>query len=218
MIPVNRQQTALAVAAFALTLSGAPSATAAAPVCPPGVPEGVGCGEPSLRAARAGTYVLDPTHASVIARVSHVGYSYSVFRFGRLDGTLRWDPADPARSMLEATVWTASIETPVEGFAKQLSGDGFLKSATFPQAVFTSTAFRRTSATQGRVEGQLTMMGHTRPVTFDVKLVGAGAGFGGKPRIGIEGHASLDPKDFGLPAVFDQPIKLMLDVEFERTS
>jgi len=148
--------------------------------------------------------VLDPTHASVIARVSHVGYSYSVFRFGRLDGTLRWDPADPARSMLEATVWTASIETPVEGFAKQLSGDGFLKSATFPQAVFTSTAFRRTSATQGRVEGQLTMMGHTRPVTFDVKLVGAGAGFGGKPRIGIEGHASLDPKDFGLPAVFDQ--------------
>ena len=47
----------------------AAGATAAAPVCPPGVPEGVGCGEPSLRAARAGTYVLDPTHASVIARV-----------------------------------------------------------------------------------------------------------------------------------------------------
>lgn len=215
---MNRQHLALAVGAFALSLSAAPSVSGAAPACPPGVPEGVGCGEPSLQAARAGTYVLDPTHASVIARVPHLGYSYSVFRFGKLDGTLVWNPADLARSKLEATVWTASIETPVEGFAKQLSGDGFLKTAAFPQATFASTAFRPTSATQGRVEGQLTLMGRTRPVTFEVSLIGAGAGFGGKPRIGVEGHASLDPRDFGLPPVFDQPIRLVLDVEFERTS
>lgn len=207
----------LALAALVLTL-GLGSAAAAAPKCPPGVPEGVGCGAPDLKLAAAGTYKIDPTHTSVIARVPHIGYSYSVFRFGKVDGTLVWDPARPAASTLEATVWPASIETPVEGFAKELSGEAFLKTAAFPQATFKSTAFRQTGPTKGQVAGTLTLMGHTRPIVIDVQLVGAGSGFGGKPRIGIEGQTSLRPQDFGLPPVFDQPIKLMLDVEFERAS
>jgi polyisoprenoid-binding protein YceI len=214
---MNRQHLALATAALALSLAAAPVA-AAAPTCPPGVPEGVGCGEPSLRAATAGTYKVDASHTSVIARVPHLGYSYSVFRFGKVDGTLVWNPSDPAQSKLEATVGTASIETPVEGFAKQLSGEGFLKTAAFPNATFTSTAFRPTSATRGKVDGQLTLMGRTRPITFDVELVGAGAGFGGKPRLGIQAQATIKPQDFGLPATFDRPIKLMLDAEFEKAS
>lgn len=215
---MNSQRLLVATVAFILGLSAAASPTLAAPVCPPGVPDGVGCGELRVQAATAGAYVLDPSHASLIARVPHLGYSYSVFRFGKLDGTLDWNPADPARSKLKATVSTASIQTPVEGFAKQLSGEGFLDAAAFPEATFTSTAFRPTSATRGKVEGQLTLMGRTRPITFDVQLVGAGSGFGGKPRLGVEGHASIIPRDFGLPAVFDRPIKLVLDVEFERTS
>jgi polyisoprenoid-binding protein YceI len=181
------------------------------------VPEGVGCGEASLRAATAGTYVLDPTHTSVIARAPHLGYSYSVFRFGTVEGALVWDPADPAKSKLEASVSTASIETPVEGFAKELSGEAFLKSAAFPQATFTSTSFRKLGPTSGQVDGRLALMGQTRPITFDVKLVGAGSGFGGKPRMGIEAHATIAPKDFGLPPVFDRPIALVIDAEFERT-
>lgn len=215
---MTRQQIFLLATAIALGLGAAPAQAGPAAACPPGVPEGVGCGEPSLRAATAGTYALDATHASVVARVPHLGYSYSVFRFGKVDGALVWNPADPVAAKLEATVWTASIETPVEGFAKALGGDAFLKSAAFPQARFTSTAFRKTGATSGQVDGQLTLLGRTRPVTFDVQLVGAGAGFGGKPRLGVEAHGVLEPKEFGLPPMFDQPIKLVIDVEFERTS
>jgi polyisoprenoid-binding protein YceI len=207
---------AAALAASALGLAA--SAALAAPTCPPGVPEGVGCGEPSLKPATAGTYALDPAHASVIAKVPHIGYSYSVFRFGKAEGTLVWDPAAPTKSKLTASVETASIETPVEGFAEQLAGENFLKSAAFPKATFTSAAFRQKSPTTGQVDGQLTLMGQTRPVTFDVKLVGAGAGFGGKPRLGLEATTAIKPQDFGLPPVFDQPIKLVLDVEFERAS
>lgn len=208
-------KTVAAVAALALSL---PVAALAAPACPPGVPAGVGCGEPSLTAATAGTYALDQSHASVIARVPHIGYSYSIFRFNTVEGTLVWSPADHAKSKLTASVSTASIETPVAGFAKELAGDKYLKSVAFPKATFESTAFRQSGPTAGKVEGQLTLMGKTRPVTFDVKLVGAGAGFGGKPRMGLEANATIQPQDFGLPATFDQPIKLVLDVEFERAS
>lgn len=61
-------------------------------------------------------------------------------------------------------------------------------------------------------------MGKSVPIIFDVELVGAGSGFGGKPRIGIKGQASINPQDFGLAPVFDQPIRLVLDVEFEKAS
>lgn len=200
----------------ALALSAAPAL--AAPACPPGTPEGVGCGEPSLKAATAGTYILDQSHSSVIARVPHLGYSYSVFRFGKAEATLVWNPADPAKSKLTASVETASIETPVEGFAKDLAGDSMLKSAAFPKATFESTAFRQTGPTSGKVDGRLTLLGRTRPVTFDVQLVGAGTGFGGKPRLGLEAKAAIQPQEFGLPPAFDRPIALVLDVEFERAS
>lgn len=200
----------------ALALSAAPAL--AAPACPPGTPEGVGCGEPSLKAATAGTYILDQSHSSVIARVPHLGYSYSVFRFGKAEAKLVWNPADPAKSKLTASVETASIETPVEGFAKDLAGDSMLKSAAFPEATFESTAFRQTGPTSGKVDGRLTLLGRTRPVTFDVQLVGAGTGFGGKPRLGLEAKAAIQPQEFGLPPAFDRPIALVLDVEFERAS
>ena len=40
----------------------------------------------------------EPAHAGVIARVSHIGYSYSIFRFDHVKGHLTWDPADGSKS------------------------------------------------------------------------------------------------------------------------
>ena len=82
-----------------------------------GLPQGVFAGEHDYHQAPAGTYALDPDHAGVIARVSHIGYSYSVFRFDKVAATLTWDPAKPDASSLKATVQTGSIATKVAGFA-----------------------------------------------------------------------------------------------------
>jgi len=185
--------------------------------CPPGIPAGVSCGGPDLADVTAGSYKLDPGHAAVIARVSHIGYSMSVFRFDTVAGDLTWDPADPSKDQLKVTVEPGSIATPVPGFAKELAGPQFLKAAQFPQATFTSTAFRRTSPTAGEVDGSLTLMGKTAPVTFKVALVGAGKGFG-HPRMGVHATTSLRPADFGMPPMFAEPIELVIDVEFEKAS
>ena len=67
-----------------LFLAAGPAAGLAQSDPPPGLPPGVYMGEPDYKQATAGTYTLDPDHASVIARVSHIGYSYSIFRFDRL--------------------------------------------------------------------------------------------------------------------------------------
>lgn len=154
----------------------------------------------------------------MIARVSHLRYSWSIFRFDRISGTLKWDPANPANSSLTAKVETASITSNVKDFAKELSSDNFLKSSAFPDATFVSSAFRQMSTRRGKVDGQLTLMGKTRPVTFDVELVGAGKGFADRPRLGASAKGSINPVDFGLPPLFGDSIEIVIDVEFQRES
>src|SRR6266850_7610684 len=93
----------IAMPALLLVL-GTGSVTAMAQSAPPSLPPGVYMGEADYKQATAGTYALDPDHASVIARVSHLGYSYSIFRFDRLSASLTWDPANTAGASLSAKV------------------------------------------------------------------------------------------------------------------
>lgn len=202
---------------LALGLSQVPvSGVLAQGTCPPGMPPGVYCGEREIKHAIAGTYALDPDHSAVLVRVSHIGYSYSVFRFDRVSGTLGWNPEAIARSTLTAGVVMESITSNVKGFASQLAGEQFLNAPRFPEVTFVSTAFRPTDATSGKVDGTLALMGKTAPITFDVTLVGAGKGFEGQPRLGVHASSWIKPQDFGLPAMFSDPIEIVIDAEFAR--
>ena len=180
------------------------------------LPPGVFMGGKELADARAGTYTIDPDHNAVFARVQHIGYSWSVFRFDQASGTLAWDPAAPEKSTLSVAVRVESITSNVKGFASDLAGEQYLKAAKFPEATFVSSAFRRGDAMRGKVDGQLTLMGIAKPVTFDVELVGAGKGWADKPRLGVHAVARIAPQDFGLPAVFGKAIEIVVDTEFER--
>jgi polyisoprenoid-binding protein YceI len=202
------------IRALAVVLALGP--VAAQSQTPAALPPGVFAAERDVALASAGAYTLDEQHTAVIVRVSHIGYSQSVFRFDRARGSLTWDPAAIETSKLSASVETASITNNVKGFAEELAGENFLKSKTFPEATFASTSFKPVDRTRGRVEGQFTLMGKTRPVTFDVELGGAGKGFGGKPRIGVHAVATISPQDYGLPALFTDPIQIQIDTEFER--
>ena len=177
-------------------------------------------GQHDVRKAIAGIYTLDPMHTGVIVRVSHLGFSMSTFRFGKIAATLQWDPAHMEKSTLTASVETASIATPVAGFAEQLAGKDYLNSGKFPKANFVSTAFRPAGNQHGMVDGKLTILGKTVNATFDVSLIGAGPGFAAGPTmghvIGIRAVTHVDPKALGLPAVFSDPIEIAVDTEFTK--
>jgi polyisoprenoid-binding protein YceI len=205
----------LALIAVVLGIATATAVGAASARSQP-LPPGVYMGEADYKQAPAGAYALDPDHTAVIARVSHLRYSYSVFRFDRASATLKWDPANVAACSLSAKVETASITSNVKGFGTQLAGDDFLKAGTFPEASFTSTAFHQVSPLRGKVDGELTLMGKSKPMTFDVELVGAGKGFAGQPRIGVTALGKINPVDFGLPPLFGDAIEIVIDSEFER--
>jgi len=205
---MNRSIALLALALAALAGSAAAQSS--------DLPPGVFMGGKTLSDAQAGTYTIDPDHCAVLARVSHIGYSWSVFRFNQASGKLTFDPAAPEKSTLSVAVRTESITSNVKDFAYELAGDQYLKAAKFPEATFVSTAFRRSDEMHGKVDGQFTLMGITKPATFDVELVGAGKGWADKPRIGVHAVTFIKPQDFGFPALFGNAIEIVVDVEFER--
>jgi polyisoprenoid-binding protein YceI len=193
-------------------LSQAADAETAADTPPPGpIPHG----QKDFTLARAGNYALDTNHVAIIALVSHLGYSRSVFRFDHASGALSWDPKAPTHAKLTASVETNSIVSNVAGFAADLAGVKYLNAAAYPLATFVSTAFRKTDAMHGKVDGTFTLMGKFVPATFDVSLVGAGP-FYGHDVLGVHAKTEINPKDFGLPSVFDEPIELLIDTEFDR--
>lgn len=204
-----------AVLAAILAASSLGAANSVLAACPGKLPPGIFCGERDAALAPAGTYALDPNHTAVIAMVSHLGYSKSVFRFGKAEGSLAWDPAAQGRSKLSVSVDLASIATPVSGFAEELQGPKYLNAGAYPKATFVSTAFRPAGATTGQVDGVFTLNGKSRPETFDVDLVGAGKGFG-QPRLGVEARAHINPADFGLGPLLGSSIELIINCEFVR--
>jgi polyisoprenoid-binding protein YceI len=90
-----------AICAFAVLMASINIAAAdPAPAIPRVIPHGTN----DVTQAIAGDYTLDPNHVAVLARVSHLGFSISVFRFDKVQGRLTWDPAAIAHSQLTATV------------------------------------------------------------------------------------------------------------------
>jgi polyisoprenoid-binding protein YceI len=57
-----------------------------------------------------------------------------------------------------------------------LRGAGFFNVASFPAARYVASGLVRLDATHARVDGQLTLLGLTRPVPMEVTLIGVGTG------------------------------------------
>ena len=148
----RRRSLALAVLALAVPLM------AAAPV--------------SVSDLQGGHYVLDPHHASLIVRVSHMGVSLYTVRFDTLDASLDYDAAHPERTRVSASVDPTSLD--VNADYSHTFAEEFLQVSKFPKATFVSTSIQPGVGNSGTMTGDLTLMGVTKPVTFNVTLVGTG--------------------------------------------
>jgi polyisoprenoid-binding protein YceI len=192
-----------AAAALALILAAAPAAIAQTQADP--------------NAAPAGAYRLDISHTAVVARVPHQGFSYEIFRFTPTAGTLMWDPASAAANQVNVTVSTASIQTPVEGFAVELQGARYLNAERFPEATFVSTAFRQVDATHAQVDGNFTFKGVSKQITFDVELIGAGRDSRGRSVIGFHATATINNADYDFPGFIRGNTQIVIDAEFLKS-
>ncbi len=175
--------------------------------------------------APTGAYKLDPTHASVTFKVSHLGLSNYTARFSKIDADLAFDAADMTKSKLNVTIDPVSIRTDYpfadkKDFDKKLATDAEWFNAEFyPEITFTSTAVEMTGEKTAKVTGDLTLLGVTKPVTLDVTLNGAMKEhpFVKKPAIGFSATGSIKRSEFGfdkyVPMIGDD-VALLIEAEF----
>jgi polyisoprenoid-binding protein YceI len=143
--------------------------------------------------APAGDYKLDPRHTSIIARVQHMGFSHFAIRYGIEGGVVTWDPADPTHSKVDVTIDPKTIHTGVPELDKEVLGGLFTDQ---PPVHFVSTHIERTGPTTGRITGDLTLHGVTKPVTLNATFVAAGKAFG-HDRMAFSATGGFGQRAFG---------------------
>ena len=120
------------------------------------------------------TYRLDPRHTFTYFSVEHFGLSNQYGRFEKNAGRITLDRAAHTAT-LDVTVDAGSVTTadsPAAGGRSRddvLRSSDFFNAAEFPQLTFKSTKVAFNGDTPTAVEGNLTLLGTTRPLTLTVE-------------------------------------------------
>jgi polyisoprenoid-binding protein YceI len=150
----------------------------------------------------AGDYTLDKSHASLSFKVNHLGFSHYTARFTDFDAKLKFDPANPSASTVEATIDPKSLTlpSPPAGFKDELTGKSWLDAGQYPAITFRSTKVEVTGANTADVTGDFTLHGVTKPVVLKATFNGGYAGHPMDPhaRIGFSAHGVFKRSEFGI--------------------
>ena len=145
----------------------------------------------------AGDYALDVTHSRLGFSARHAMVTTVRGAFTDFAGTAHIDTADPAKSAVDVTIKTASIDTGVADRDAHLRSADFFEVEQHPEITFVSTDVER-DGSDWTVTGDLTIKGITKPVSIAFESTGSARDPFGNLRIGFEGHTTISRKDWGL--------------------
>lgn len=173
--------------------------------------------------AEPARFTLDPEHTSITFFVHHVGYADLAGMFLESEGSFTYDEETRELTDLEVVVDTASVFTDHEARDEHLRGADFLNVEEFPEMTFVGRSTEPLSDDTGRITGDLTLLGVTRPVTFEARLNKAGRyPFGDEHyAIGIDATGSIRRSDFGMTYAVDSglvgdEVRIVLGFEAKR--
>lgn len=113
--------------------------------------------------------IMDKSHFYVGFEVEHLGLSRVAGRFNEASGELTFDDKNPTASKLKITVNTASVDTNFKARDDHLRNADFFDVQKHPTMTFESTAIEISGDKIGKVTGNLTIKGVTKPVVLEVK-------------------------------------------------
>lgn len=149
--------------------------------------------------AAALTYKIDPNHTDVVVGWSHFGFSNPVAHFGKVDGTITYDPAKPAASSVQVTIPLSGLNSHVPDFDEHLKSADFFDAEKFPTITFKSTKVEAAGEKKLKVSGDLTVHGVTKPAVLDVTINKIGEQpMAKRAAAGFDASTTLKRSDFGL--------------------
>jgi len=176
--------------------------------------------------ASAAAWSIDADHSNVGFKVRHMMVSNVRGDFGKVTGIVDIDDKDLARSKVDVSIETASINTGVVKRDAHLKSADFFDVAKYPTMTFVSHKVVTAGDDRLKVYGRLTLHGVTREVVLDVE--GPSKAFKdpwGNIKRGATATTRINRKDFGLTwnaaletggILVGDEVALTLDVEYVK--
>ncbi|HEV3510373.1 MAG TPA: YceI family protein [Candidatus Sulfotelmatobacter sp.] len=170
--------------------------------------------------AQAGSWQLDSKNSAAQFSVRHLGLATVRGAFTKFSGTAKYDPADPSKTSLDATIDASSIDTRVEARDKDLRSPHFFDVEKYPTITFHSRQAKAEGSGRLQITGDLTIHGVTKEVVLDVD--GPSAPIKdpwGNQRIGATATTRINRNDFGVtadPGIVGDEIIITIDAELTQ--
>lgn len=171
--------------------------------------------------APAGAFKTDAVHSAVIFRIGHMGVSSFWGRFNEPSGHYLIDTADPAKSTIDIAIDASKVDTANKKRDDHLRSPDFFNAGEFPTISFKSKSVTKSGDKNFKVDGELTMLGVTKPVTASLNYVGEAQTPQGY-KSGFEAEFTIKRSEFGMTkylegdAIGDE-VKLIVSIEGARS-
>ena len=178
---------------------------------------------PLAAQAQAESYKVDSLHSFPHFGVEHFGVTTMWGRFDKMSGSFTIDRA-AKKASVELTIETASVTTGDNDKGSRprsrdehLRQADFFNTAEFPRMTYKSTNVKFNGDAPSEIEGQLTLLGVTKPVTIKIdKWVCREHPMNKRAMCGGDASGSFKRTDFGMkygvPALSDE-VKLKIGFE-----
>ena len=148
--------------------------------------------------ARANEYLYDQVTSKVFFTLKHMGIVTLKGDFQDFSGWFHFDPAQVENSKVQIVIDTTSVHSGIPSIDDRLRSRHFFWSDKYPQITFTSKQFKEVQPNQFNIDGDLTIRGITKPVTFETELRGESLDPAGKKRLVFNSFTKIKRKDFEL--------------------
>jgi len=180
----------------------------------------------TARQTSTATWKIDPVHSIAEFKVKHMMISNVKGIFSKVSGALFLDQSDLANSRVEAIIEAASIHTNDDQRDAHLKSADFFHVEKFPTLHFKSSSISIVRDGELSVEGDLTIRGVTRKVSFAVEgPTPPSKDPWGNTRVAVSAITKINRTDFGLTwnaaletggILVGDEITITLDIEFVK--
>jgi polyisoprenoid-binding protein YceI len=166
------------------------------------------------------TYTIDPVHSQPMFEVQHMGFSLQRGSFSKSTGKITLDRA-AKKGTIDVTIDTTSIRTIDPRLDTHTKGEDFFNVANYPTMTFKSSNLVFDGDRVVGAEGELTMIGVTKPVSLKVANFACGEHPSNKkPMCGAEATATIKRSEWGMkygaPRAVGDEVRLIIPIEAYR--
>lgn len=160
---------------------------------------------------------IDKVHSNVGFKIKHFGINNVNGNFRDYDGLIDFDENSKTFKSIKATIKVDSINTDNEMRDNHLKSDDFFKANKYPEITFVMKSYQKSSDSEGKINGTLTIAGVSKNITLDAEIGGL-INIEGKQKLGFSLSGTIKRSEFNFApntssVILGDEIKLQIEIE-----